>query len=68
MGAQATKMKMLKKLKHFFTGHGLITDYDDKYLYCDCGVKYEHYNREIIKNWVFPYLDNKKKIKASSGS
>ena len=53
--------RILLRINHFFTGHGLLIDYDEKYLYCDCGVKYEHYNRKIIKDWIFPYLDKKKR-------
>lgn len=56
-------MKILIKIKHFFTGHGLLIDYDDKYLYCDCGKKIEHYGREIVRDWVFPYIDKEKEYK-----
>ena len=55
--------KIILRIKHWFGGHPLIVDYDNKYLYCDCGKKIEHYNREIIKDWVFPFVDkNKTKI------
>ena len=56
-------MKILKRINHFFTGHGLLIDYDEKYLYCNCGKKIEHYNKEIARDWVFPYLDKTKEYK-----
>ena len=56
-------MKTLLRIKHFFLGHLLWLDYDEKYLYCECGKKWEHYNREIVKDWVFPYIDKNKSAK-----
>ena len=53
-------MKTLLRIKHCFQGHPICIDYDEKYLYCECGKKWEHYNREIIKDWIFPYIDKNK--------
>ena len=50
-------MKIILRINHFFTGHGLLIDYDEKYLYCGCGAKYEHYNSSGLRDWVFPYIE-----------
>lgn len=41
--------QLLLRIKHFFQGHPLCIEYDELFLYCDCGKKIEHYNGEIIK-------------------
>ncbi len=42
-------MKVLLRIKHFFTGHGLLIDFDEQYLYCECGYKRRHYQNKFAK-------------------
>ena len=55
-------MKYLLKIKHLFTGHSFDFKYDEKYIYCACDEKYRHHNSSLIKDWVFPYIDEKIRI------